>query len=298
MPRTPLQPLTLASPQGAYPGIGATPPLVPGYEGLGEVVSGPAGWEPGTKVHALFDSSRAGQGSWQQYAPAAPERVTRVPPGLRDEVAAQMRGNPATAWGMLQQLAPPAGEYVLQSAAGSTLGRMFIQLAKKSGVRTINVIRTRDKRERQLAELQQLGGDAILAADADDIAARVMELTGGRGAWGAVDAVAGDMTGRLAEAVRPGGTVLVYGALSAKTRTLNVTDLLGRDVAVRGFMLVRWLDGLSAEARDAALAQLDAWLADGSVVPAVAATAKLEDAQQALAAVLRPGRSGKVLLVG
>ncbi len=35
----------------------------------------------------------------------------------------------------------PKGEWLLQTAAGSTLGRMLITLAKLRGVRTLNVVR-------------------------------------------------------------------------------------------------------------------------------------------------------------
>ena len=37
--------------------------------------------------------------------------------------------------GMLRTLSAPAGEYVLQTAAGSVLGRQFIAVAKRLGVK-------------------------------------------------------------------------------------------------------------------------------------------------------------------
>ena len=40
----------------------------------------------------------------------------------------------------MQVLKVPAGEWVLQNAAGSALGRQFIAIAKKKGVRTINLV--------------------------------------------------------------------------------------------------------------------------------------------------------------
>jgi NADPH:quinone reductase-like Zn-dependent oxidoreductase len=222
--------------QGAYPAATQAPlPAVPGYEGTGVVedANGVAGWTDGARVH-IFCDPRSGQGSWQQYAAAAPEALSRVPDGMREEVAAQSRGNPATALGLLETLAPPPGAWVIQTAAASTLGRMFIGLAKQRGVRTVNVIRSRSGREHQVQELTQLGADVVLAADADDIAARVRELTGGAGAWGAADAVGGEMTQRLMAAVRDGGTVLLYGALAGGTFTGSTMDALGRSVVIKG----------------------------------------------------------------
>jgi NADPH:quinone reductase-like Zn-dependent oxidoreductase len=271
---------------------------------LVEVVdaNGVAGWTAGERAHALLAGTRGrgeGQGSWQQFVAAPPGALTRPPPVVPDAVAAQLRGNPASALGLLETLAPPPGEWLVHSAAASTLGRMLITMARLRDVRTVAVLRSRAGREHQVRELQQLGADVILAADEDDIAARVMQLTAGRGAWGATDAVAGEMTGRLAAAVHPGGTVLVYGMLAGTTCTAAVADIMGRDVTLRGFALNRWMSfGEEQPAQAKALAQLDAWLASGAVVPAVARTARLEDAREAVAAALAPGGSGKVLLDG
>ncbi len=57
------------------------------------------------------------------------------------------------AYGFLETLQVPKGKYLLQSAAGSTLGRMLIALAKHRGVRTINVVR----RRAQVQELLDIG---------------------------------------------------------------------------------------------------------------------------------------------
>lgn len=58
-----------------------------------------------------------------------------------------------TARGLLDAGQVPKGEYLIQTAAGSTLGRMITALAKHMGVNIINVVR----RSAQKQELQQLG---------------------------------------------------------------------------------------------------------------------------------------------
>ena len=59
--------------------------------------------------------------------------------------------------------------------------------------------------------------DEVIVSSEEDVVARVKEITGGEGAWGAVDAVAGDGIKELAAGVRDGGVVLVYGALAGGT---------------------------------------------------------------------------------
>jgi threonine dehydrogenase-like Zn-dependent dehydrogenase len=51
---------------------------------------------------------------------------------------------------------------------------------------------------------------------------------GGRGVYAALDAVGGATTQLVTSAVRPGGTVLIYGALSGPTLTLNTFDIFLR----------------------------------------------------------------------
>ena len=60
----------------------------------------------------------------------------------------------------------------------------------------------------------------------DEIPAKVDKITGGKGAYGAIDAVAGDLTGQMLTSVRPGGQILVYGAMAGFSTTMNVADLL------------------------------------------------------------------------
>jgi len=58
-----------------------------------------------------------------------------------------------TAFGFLETLRVPEGEYLLQSAAGSAIGRVLIALAKQRGVKSINLVRRRE----QVKELLDLG---------------------------------------------------------------------------------------------------------------------------------------------
>lgn len=52
------------------------------------------------------------------------------------------------------------GEYLLQTQAGSAVGRQLITLAKSRGIRTINVVRRRETFD----ELKALGADEVRPA--------------------------------------------------------------------------------------------------------------------------------------
>lgn len=61
--------------------------------------------------------------------------------------------NPVTAYGFLEITQVPEGEYLLQQAANSVLGKELISMAQKRGVKTINLVR----RQEVVDELKQLG---------------------------------------------------------------------------------------------------------------------------------------------
>src|SRR5947208_2028019 len=92
-------------------------------------------------------------------------RVVPVSSDLPDEQVASFFVNPATALAMVRHvLKVPKGAWLLQSAAGSTLGRMIIKLGRHDGFRTLNVVR----RHEAIDELKALGGDAVISSSEGD----------------------------------------------------------------------------------------------------------------------------------
>lgn len=61
--------------------------------------------------------------SWQQYVEIEANQAFPVPDSISDEVAAQAVINPVTVYAILKVLDIPKGEYLLQTAASSVLGR-------------------------------------------------------------------------------------------------------------------------------------------------------------------------------
>src|SRR5207249_1922801 len=150
-------------------------------------------------------------GNWQEQAIIPAVQAIPVPDDLPDEQAASFLVNPATAWVMVHEvLRLPRGAWLLQTAAGSALGRMLIRLGRFSGFHTLNVVR----RAEQVEELKQLGGDEVVVSGTGQVGERARALSGGRGLSFAVDAVGGETGAEALAALGPGGRLLVYGALS------------------------------------------------------------------------------------
>jgi NADPH:quinone reductase-like Zn-dependent oxidoreductase len=114
-----------------------------------------------------------------------------------------------------------AGDSVVLNAASSSVGLAAIQTANRVGATPIAITRTRAKRARLVEE----GAAEVIVSDEEDVAARILELTGGRGAEQILDAVAGPGITDLAGTVAPGGTLLVWGAQSGRPTPYPGFDL-------------------------------------------------------------------------
>ncbi len=287
-----INPSDLVTVSGHY-GRLPTLPAVPGFEAVGRIDAlgdGVTGWQVGQRAIPLGSG-----GTWQEEILINAAQLLPVAEGVADQSAAQFVVNPVTAWVMMtDELALQPGDWLLQTAAGSTLGRVLIQMAQLLGIKTVNFVRRRE----QVQELLDLGADAVICTEDKDVVAQVMALTEGRGVHGGVDAVGGQTGALAASCLQAGGTLLVYGGLSGQAIPLNGGELIFKGTTVRGFWLTFWFGAKPQDHVQAVLAKLMGLMAQGQILPPVEAEYDLADFRQAVLHAETPGRAGKVLLVG
>ncbi|MGP3962200.1 zinc-dependent alcohol dehydrogenase family protein [Nonomuraea sp. 3N208] len=182
--------------------------------GVVEVVGAEvAGFEAGQPVSVVPAFSMNDYGVYAEYAIVPAAAVLRRPAFL-DEVGGAAVWMPyLTAYGALVEVGGMrAGDTVVLTAASSSVGLAAIQVANRVGAVPIATTRTRAKAER----LRKAGAAEVIVTDEEDVVERVLDLTGGRGAEFVFDAVAGPGVVGLAKVVAPGGTLLLYGALSGE----------------------------------------------------------------------------------
>ncbi|MEV6053448.1 zinc-dependent alcohol dehydrogenase family protein [Streptomyces sp. NPDC052107] len=243
-----------------------------------------------------------GAGTWQEYLVADTQRLLPVPDRLSDSSACQLAVNPLTALLLVtRELDVQPGEWLLQTAAGSTVGRLVIQLARHLGIRTINVVRRRDAVE----EIKALGGDEVICTEDEDLVQRVAETGGRAGVHKGIDCVAGHVGAQVSQALAPGGEVVVYGALSTHRQTdpaaltipLQARSVIYGTRAVRGFWLNRWFGTASpADALDA-LSEVRTLVADGVLTIPQGQPFPLERFTEAISLAETPAHDGKPLFV-
>lgn len=289
----PINPSDLYTVRGTY-GYLPTLPATPGFEGMGRIDAvgdGVRHWRIDERVIPLSTDD----GTWREYVMVDAARLLPVLPAVSDQTAAQFVVNPVTAWVMLvEELQVEPGEWVVQTAAASTLGQLVIQLGRLRGFKTINLVRRRE----QVDELLALGADAVFSTDEPDLIDKVKALAGRNGPRVALDAVGG-ATGALAlGCLRPGGTMLLYGMLSEEMLPVHSGEMLFRGLTLRGFWLSHWFRRQPPQHTLATLMNLMQLMAEGQLTPPVEAEYDLIDFAAAVAHAEQPGRRGKILLVG
>ena len=293
MEYSPVNPADLNVLEGRY---GQLPvlPCVPGHEGVGRVVALSEGADPravgqwlGRRV--LLPS---GFGAWQSFGVARVADLVAVPEAVPAQQAAMLRINPATAFCMLQNFATlRPGDWLVQNAANSGVGRSVIQIAKAKGLRTVNVVR----RPGLEADLRAVGADAVLE-EGPGLAQRITAAVDGAPLWLGLNAVGGESALGLARALAPSGTLVTYGAMAKQPLALPNGLLIFKDLILRGFWISQWYRRAAAPEIAALFSQLLEWAASGVLHTPVEAVYSLAEVNVALAHAQRGERSGKILL--
>ena len=291
----PINPSDLAFIRGVY-WFRKEPPVIPGFEGSGTVVAAGKGILAralvGRRVACAAADPNLPGGTWAEYLVTSAKYAVPLSKTVDLEQAAMMLVNPFTAWAMVEIARSEGHRAVVQTAAASALGRIIIRLGRRFALPVINVVRRRE----QADELKALGAEHTLDSTDAGFDHELRSLAHRLQATLAFDAVAGDLTRRVAEALPRGSRVLVYGALSLEPCQVSPGSLIFEGKRVEGFWLTSWLARKSLLARFLTARRVQ-HLLSGDLQTRVQARLPLEAAAEALDRYTRNMSAGKVLFV-
>jgi NADPH:quinone reductase-like Zn-dependent oxidoreductase len=214
-------------------------PRILGADGAGIIVSGD-GFEPGERVvinpgldHGDGRITVVGEhmdGTHAERIALPAEQVYRIPDTLEFETAAAFPLVFETAYRMLVTKAGlQEGEWVLVWGIGSGVSTASLAIAKALGAHVIVTSGSEAKLERA----RELGADAALNHDTDDVPGTVKELTSG-GAHVVVDHVGEATWQRSLAAARADGRVCVCGATSGPNPPAQLHRIWWKQLTIYG----------------------------------------------------------------
>jgi len=264
----------------------ARPPLphIPGAEGVARVLA------TGSEVDGLQVGDLVVlplySGAWRERLVVPADGLFALPAGGDIEQYSMLGSNPPTAGLMLSECTPlQPGDWVVQNAANSGVGRSLIVLAKRRGLKTINLVRN----DATFDELKAAGAD-VVHVDDDDAVGDVRAVIGDARVALAVDSVGGPGVARLLGLLSEGGWLVSYSWARDEPMWVDTPILVAKHITVRGFFVgdFDYRDKVVPVIREVA-----PLVADGSLTVPVGAVYPLEQISDAVQHLLH---GGKILL--
>jgi NADPH:quinone reductase-like Zn-dependent oxidoreductase len=188
-------------------------PSVVGNEGAGKVLAvgdGVQDVKEGDRVvvpHGVF--------SWAEKVLAPAEEAIVLPREIDPQQAAMLSINPPAAALLLEEFVSlKPGDWIVQNAANSGVGRAVIAFAKQKGVRTINIVR----RPELIHELKEIGADGALVRLA-------------------LDGVGSDTTQTLLDIVGWEAKIVCYAAPTREPIKINPLGLVFKHASIHPFFM-------------------------------------------------------------
>ena len=276
-----------------YPGPDALPAFV-GIEGAGEVIAVGEGideYQIGDHVLSL------GRANWAEQVCGDGNQFVKIPKELDWKSAAQLKANPPSAYLMLENYTTlEPGDWVIQNAANSAVGRHVIQGCKARGVKSINIVR----RAELIPELEALGADIVVVDNGNETDNMVETVRKHIGTDAKVrlgiDAIGGDAVLRMADTLSMGAPIVNYGFLSGDPCMLHPTHTIVHGLSLHGFWLVGFFQSATRQQVVDMYTNVAQQFLDNELQVPVEAEYALTDISTALEHANREGRNGKILL--
>ncbi len=215
-------------------------------------------------------------GTYGELANVPAHLVVKSPENLSFEEAAASWMQYVTAWGaLIEQAKLRQGDFVIVTAASSSVGLAAFQMARMVGATSIAITRTHAKKQ----ALLDAGAAHVIVSDEEDIVERVMTITAGQGARVVFDPVGGPSFEPLTQSMARGGILLEYGALSSEPTPFPLFTVLSKSLTLKGYLYAEIV--ADPEALERAKAFILQGLKSGALRPIIAKTFTLSDIQDA-----------------
>lgn len=218
--------------------------------------------------------------------------VIKHPQTLGFEEAASVWMMFVTAYGAFVEDAKVGkGDFVVITAASSSVGLAGIQVARYAGATVIATTRTSAKKQ----QLLDAGAHHVIVTEEQDFAAEILRLTDGNGPRVIFDPVGGANFGKLVSLLSFQGIAFIYGLLDLDAPTaLPVLDMIAKNLTVRAHNI--WITSGDADRRNAAIEYVSKGLASGALKPVIDRRFKFDDMVDAHRYLEKNGQFGKIVV--
>jgi NADPH:quinone reductase-like Zn-dependent oxidoreductase len=200
--------------------------------------------------------------------------------------------NPFTAFALFNIALKRNCRTILQNGASGQVGIFIRALAKKSGIRVVNIVRKVEHIEQLRAQ-----GESIIVNSVDpDFEQKLREVSVDKNTCIAFDAVGGDMSGTIINALPDGSELILYGGLSGKpVGGINTLDIIFKGKSIKGFNLGQWKEETGHEKFLEIADELQGLIIKGTLRTRIQGAFQLKEVQAAMEQYIRNMSAGKII---
>ncbi len=292
MDASPVNPSDIAFLRGMY-NVNKALPAVPGFEGTGIIIkSGDETSENLIGRRVSFFTQDEGDGAWCEYLCLKKGNYIFLRDDLPVEQAACLFINPFTAYAMFDETLKSGTKAIIQTAANGQVGRFIRFFAKENGIKVINLVRKNEHVEAMKSE----GESYVLNLNDEDFYENLKILNNDLKATMAIDAVGGEITGKLLNIMPAGSQVILYGGLSgAPVSMIDPLEVIFKNKILRGFNLGDWMKTVSDEEVERISNYLQTLFIQRKIETRIQASFPLENFYEGLRTYISNMSAGKVL---
>jgi len=278
-------------------------PFSPGGEvagvitALGDDAGGGAGARPGAGSSGLREGDRVmalcGHGGFAEQVIVDAAKAVKIPEGVSMELAASFTMVYATSYhALVDRAALRSGESLLVLGAAGGVGLSAVEIGKALGARVIAAASS----DAKLQVCREHGADDLINYTREDLRERLRSLTAGQGVDVVYDPVGGHFAEPAFRSIAWRGRYLVVGFALGEIPSLPLNLALLKGAGILG---VFWGAYISREpqAFQADMQRLLASVAQGRLRPRISARYSLEEAPQAIRALMDRRAVGKLVVV-
>ncbi len=291
---SPVNPSDLAFLRGGY-NVRKALPAIAGFEGAGTIVSvGERSKENLIGKCVTFYVNDDRQGAWTEYVALSDKDYFVVDKDMPVEQAACLFINPFTAWALVELVQKGGHKAIIQSAANGQVGKFIRHFAQSHNIRVINLVR----KPEQVEALKKEGVKHVLNSSEDDFDEQLRALASELKATAAIDAVGGELSGKLFNAIGDNGEVIVYGGLSGQPLSgFNPLGAIFRNKNVHGFNLNGWISEKTSDEFEKVSETIQSLFTSGELATQIQASFPLDRFVDGIRQYISAMSSGKILLL-
>lgn len=177
------------------------------------------------------------RGTWAEKVNLKFNNCNILPDQIPFEVACQLSLNTLTAYALLERAELSKGQWLLLTAANSSVGQQLIQIAKAQGIHVVAIIRKDEQRQK----LHALGATLVLNSEKQDVVKEISEKVE-NGVHACMDAVGGTIGSQLFKVAALHCKMIIYGRLSNEPACFLNADVVYKNIQLQGFGIDNWMN--------------------------------------------------------